>query len=246
MLCDFARAQKFHLIMNSTLHTAIQDLPEGGIFLTFEGIDGAGKSSHIDALKQSFLDAGREVVCSREPGGTPLAEKIRNMVLNDPMDPLSEALLVFAGRRDHLNNVILPAIERGAVVLCDRFTDSTFAYQGGGRGFDKQILHTMESWVQQERQPDITLWFDLPAAVAEERRGAVRSPDRFEALDTTFFDNVRQAYADRMEQDPQRFVRLNALQSKEAVWDELCTKLSDRMGDLAEAWGKKNLRRVAP
>jgi dTMP kinase len=232
--------------MSDTLQSAIKNLPSAGLFVTFEGIDGAGKSSHIDALKQQFLDAGREIVSTREPGGTDLAEKLRNMVLNEPMDPLTEALLCFAGRRDHLNNVILPALERGAVVLCDRFTDSTFAYQGGGRGFDKQILQTMESWVQQGRQPDLTLWFDLPAAVAAERRGAVRTPDRFEALDTTFFDNVRQGYADRMDQDPQRFVQLNALQSKEGVWQELCEKLSARMNEIEPLLSKKNARRAGP
>jgi dTMP kinase len=131
-----------------------------GLFISFEGIDGAGKSSHIEALAQAFKAAGRAVLQTREPGGTPLAEKLRDMVLHDAMDPLCEALLVFAARRDHLNHVIEPALARGDVVLCDRFTDATFAYQGGGRGFDWQVLHTLESWVQAlpdggTRQPDL-------------------------------------------------------------------------------------------
>nr|MBP6719178.1 dTMP kinase [Rhodoferax sp.] len=120
----------------------------GGIFITFEGIDGAGKSTHIDALAQMFRDQGRGVTLTREPGGTPLAEQLRTLVLNDPMDAMTEALLVFAGRRDHLQQCIEPALARGEVVLCDRFTDATFAYQGGGRGFDLGMLSTLEQWVQ--------------------------------------------------------------------------------------------------
>jgi dTMP kinase len=134
---------------------------QSGLFISFEGIDGAGKSSHIEALAQAFKAAGRAVVQTREPGGTPLAEKLRDMVLHDAMDPLCEALLVFAARRDHLNHVIEPALARGDVVLCDRFTDATFAYQGAGRGFSLDVLTQLEHWVQALpsgglRQPDIT------------------------------------------------------------------------------------------
>ena len=124
-----------------------------GLFISFEGIDGAGKSTHIAALAEAFRAAGRTVVLSREPGGTPLAEKLRALVLNDAMDPLTEALLMFAARRDHINNVIAPALQRGEVVLCDRFTDATFAYQGGGRGFDTGVLKTLERWVQCQDAP---------------------------------------------------------------------------------------------
>src|SRR5690349_8377091 len=119
-----------------------------GRFITFEGIDGAGKSSHIEALARAFRDRGREVVVTREPGGTPLAERLRDMVLHESMDPLTESLLVFAARRDHLASQIEPALARGAVVLCDRFTDATFAYQGAGRGFDNAVLARLEQWVQ--------------------------------------------------------------------------------------------------
>lgn len=224
------------------LHQSITSLPDHGLFVSFEGIDGAGKSTHIANLEKAFIDSGREVVLTREPGGTPLAEKLRLMVLHDAMDPLTEALLCFAGRRDHLNQVILPAIERGAIVLCDRFTDSTYAYQGGGRKFDTAVLATLEQWVQQGVQPDVTIWFDLPAKIAEERRSAARSPDRFEALDTTFFTNVRQGYVDRMQDQPTRFVRLDAEQSIPAVWNELCEKFGDRLNVQALT----AVRRVAP
>jgi dTMP kinase len=142
-----------------------------GLFISFEGIDGAGKSTHIAGLAEAFKGQGRQVTLTREPGGTPLAEKLRALVLGDAMDPLTESLLVFAARRDHLLTVIEPALARGDVVLCDRFTDATFAYQGGGRGFDLHTLETLERWVQTTpameegaiRQPDLTLWFDLPA-----------------------------------------------------------------------------------
>ena len=145
-----------------------------GLFISFEGIDGAGKSTHIDGLAAAFKAQGRQVTLTREPGGTPLAEKLREMVLHDAMDALTEALLIFAARRDHLQNVIEPALARGDVVLCDRFTDATFAYQGGGRGFDRQVLSQLERMVQALpdgglRQPELTIWFDLPPAVAAVR-----------------------------------------------------------------------------
>jgi dTMP kinase len=186
-------------------------------FITFEGIDGAGKSSHIDAVAAHLRERGATVVLTREPGGTPLAERLRELLLHSPMDHLTEALLVFAARRDHVQTVIAPALARGDVVLCDRYTDATFAYQGGGRGFDTQVLNTLESWVHPDVQPDLTLWFDLPAEVASARRAAARQPDRFEQLDTAFFDRVRRAYAERAAQAPQRIARIDAALSFEAV-----------------------------
>ncbi len=192
-----------------------------GRFITFEGIDGAGKSSHIEALARAFRDRGREVVVTREPGGTPLAERLRDMVLHESMDPLTESLLVFAARRDHLASQIEPALARGAVVLCDRFTDATFAYQGAGRGFDNAVLARLEQWVQQGRQPDLTLWFDLSAELAAERRQAARSPDRFEREDVEFFARVRAGYAARRAADPKRFALVDAAQSREAVWEQI-------------------------
>jgi len=200
----------------------------GGRFISFEGIDGAGKSSHIEAVAQWLRAQGRAVELTREPGGTPLAEALRELVLHRPMDALTESLLVFAARRDHLRERIEPALARGAVVLCDRFTDATFAYQGGGRGFDLAVLAQLEGWVQQGRQPELTLWFDLPPAVAAERRAAARLPDRFEAQDTAFFERVRAGYAERAAAEPSRFVRIDADRERAAVWAQVEQALQAR------------------
>lgn len=197
-----------------------------GLFLSFEGIDGAGKSTHIESLAQAFRAAGRTVVLTREPGGTPLAEKLRALALNEAMDPLTEALLMFAARRDHVLQVIEPALARGEVVLCDRFTDATFAYQGAGRGFDLAVLATLERWVQsvealpagQLRQPQLTIWFDLDPAVAAQRLAGARVPDKFEAQPQEFFARVAAGYAARAAADPGRFLRIDASQTREAVW----------------------------
>lgn len=199
-----------------------------GRFLSFEGIDGAGKSSHIEWLAGWLRARGREVLVTREPGGTELAERLRELVLHQTMDALTEALLVFAARRDHLATRIEPALAAGAVVLCDRFTDATFAYQGAGRGFDLGVLATLETWVQQGRQPDLTVWFDLPPAVAAARRAAVRAPDRFESQDEAFFERVRSGYARRAEADPGRFAILDAAASPQAVRAQLEAVLESR------------------
>ena len=203
-----------------------------GLFITLEGIDGAGKSSHVDALEALFRATGREVVRTREPGGTPLAETLRGLVLGEAMDPLTESLLVFAARRDHVVNVIAPALERGAVVLCDRFTDATFAYQGLGRGFDLDVLATLEQWVQRHdgtlRQPDLTVWFDLAPQVAAQRLAAARTPDRFEQLDTAFFTRVREGYAQRAAAASTRFVRIDADAARDDVARQIDAALSAR------------------
>ncbi len=206
-----------------------------GRFISFEGIDGAGKSTHIEALADAWRAQGRCVTLTREPGGTPLAEQLRALVLHQSMDALTEALLIFAGRRDHLQQVIEPALARGEWVLCDRFTDATFAYQGGGRGFDLEVLHTLERWVQAAcapelglRQPDLTIWFDLPAAVAAQRLAGARVPDRFEAQPQAFFERVREGYAQRMAQDPTRFLRVQADQDRASVWQDLQHQLEAR------------------
>ena len=200
-----------------------------GRFITFEGIDGAGKSTHIDALAQRFRQQGHAVVVTREPGGTPLAEKIRALVLHDRMDALSEALLVFAARRDHLVHLIEPALRQGDVVLCDRFTDSSFAYQGGGRGLDLGVLETLEQWVQDTaagsgdrlRQPDLTLWFDLSPGAAASRLASARAPDKFEAQNHDFFARVAQAYEARAGAHTQRFCRIDADRERDAVWADV-------------------------
>ena len=204
-----------------------------GLFISFEGIDGAGKSTHIEGLAAAFKAQGRQVTLTREPGGTPLAEKLREMVLHEAMDSLTEALLIFAARRDHLHNVIEPALARGDVVLCDRFTDATFAYQGSGRGFDLGVLQQLEHWVQGTRdgaaspsshglrQPDVTVWFELDPAIAAVRLAGARVPDRFEAQPVAFFQKVSDGYAARAQADAPRFVRLDAAQTREAVWQQL-------------------------
>ena len=197
-------------------------------FITFEGIDGAGKSTHIDAVAQRLRDAGATVLCTREPGGTELAEKLRELVLHSPMDALTEALLVFAARRDHLQQVIGPALARGDTVLCDRFTDATFAYQGAGRGFDLHLLGQLEQWVHGKLQPDLTIWFDLPAAMAAERRTAARTPDRFEQQEIEFFERVRSGYEARMHGAPHRIVRIDSSGSKEAVSRQIASALESR------------------
>ncbi len=160
-------------------------------FITFEGIDGAGKSTHIAPRAERLRARGQRVVCTREPGGTPLAEALREHLLHAPMDGVAETLLVFAARRDHIERVIAPALERGETVLCDRFSDATFAYQGAGRGQDEHILRSLELWVQDGLRPDLTLWFDVEPAVAASRRAAARAADRFEAEDLVFFERVR-------------------------------------------------------
>ncbi|MEO7336811.1 MAG: dTMP kinase [Caldimonas sp.] len=189
----------------------------GGRFISFEGIDGAGKSTHIGAVAARLQKQGHAVVCSREPGGTPLAESLRELVLHSAMDDLTEVLLMFAARRDHLKRVIEPALARGATVLCDRFTDATFAYQGAGRGFDEAVLARLEGWVQEGVQPQLTLWFDIEPDLALKRIAAVRSADRFEALDGAFFERVRRGYQRRSDDDPGRFVRIDASGEREEV-----------------------------
>jgi len=211
-----------------------------GVFITFEGIDGAGKSSHIGALADLFRARGRTVTLTREPGGTPLAEKLRGLLLADAMDPLCEALLMFAARRDHICNVIEPALARGEVVISDRFTDATFAYQGGGRGFDWQVLHTLEGWVQalpdgDTRQPDLTLWFDLAPAVAAQRLAGAREPDKFESESAAFFERVAAGYGRRCAAQPERFARIPADQAREQVWaDVLAAVRAHRCWTLAK------------
>ncbi len=192
-----------------------------GRFITFEGIDGAGKSSHLEPIAALLGGQGERVVCTREPGGTELAERLRALVLGEAMGGVTETLLVFAARRDHVERVISPALGRGETVLCDRFSDSTFAYQGYGRSQNLDVLAAIENWVHDGLQPDLTLWFDIDPKLAAERRAQARPADRFEAEDPAFFERVRAGYLARMAAAPQRFVRIDAAQDRDDVRRQL-------------------------
>ncbi len=189
-----------------------------GKFITFEGIDGAGKSSHIAGVTESLRARGLTVVSTREPGGTPLGEKLRELLLHEAMHLETEAMLMFAARREHLALVIEPALARGDWVVCDRFSDATYAYQGGGRGLDKEKFAQLEQWVHGHLQPDLTLLFDLPPTVARERIAAqVRDLDRFEQERADFHDRVRDAYLERAAAAPQRIQVINADQPLDLI-----------------------------
>ena len=199
-----------------------------GYFVSFEGIDGAGKSTHIDAfcrlIKNRHPD--REIVVTREPGGTALGEQLRSLLLEIPMNLETEALLMFAARREHIAQVIEPALLAGSIVITDRFTDASFAYQGGGRGLSLEKLNDLERWVQgrnngQLLQPNLTILFDLPGAVAEARRSMARAPDKFEKMNLDFFEKVRQEYLQRAKADPKRFHIVDATQTPEVIWQDL-------------------------
>lgn len=192
-----------------------------GRFLTFEGIDGAGKSTHIGYVTDLLKDAGKTVVSSREPGGTPLGEKLRDLLLHEKMHLETEALLMFASRREHIAQVIEPALARGDWVLSDRFTDASFAYQGGGRGMDRAKMEALEHWVHPLLQPDLTLLFDVPLAVARERLDATRALDKFEQEQADFFEKVRNEYLRRAAQFPGRIVVIDSTQSIDAVRADL-------------------------
>jgi dTMP kinase len=188
-----------------------------GRFITLEGIDGAGKSTHVGWLAEHLGAAGHEVVATREPGGTPLGEELRRLLLTAPMTHDSEALLMFAARREHLEQVIRPALGRGAWVLCDRFTDATYAYQGGGHGVARERIRMLEDWVHGDCQPDLTLLFDVPPDVAAQRLARARSADRFESEQVDFFGRVRRAYLDRARDQPQRFVVIDGTQPADVI-----------------------------
>lgn len=189
-------------------------LNQRGKFITFEGIDGAGKSSHIAALSEFIRAQGLTVICTREPGGTPLGEKLRALLLHDAMHLETETLLMFAARREHLASVIEPALARGDWVLCDRFSDATYAYQGGGRGLNQHKFAQLEAWVHQHLQPDHTFLFDLSPPIASARISAEgRKLDRFEQERLDFHSKVRQAYLERATQNPQRIRVINADQA---------------------------------
>lgn len=192
-----------------------------GLFITLEGVDGAGKSSHLEWLAEWFRTRGRQVRMTREPGGTPVGEKLREIVLHEPMHPETEALIMFAARREHIERVIQPALASGEVVISDRFTDASFAYQCGGRGLPEARLAVLEAWVHAGLQPDLTLLFDLSPEIAAGRLAAARSPDRFEREREDFHGRVRDAYLRRAEQHPQRIRIVDGGRSLEAVRSQL-------------------------
>jgi dTMP kinase len=204
-----------------------------GTFFSFEGIDGAGKSTHIqyfaEELARRFPD--KKIILTREPGGTPLGEKLRQSLLNESMDIRTEALLMFASRQEHVSTVIEPALMRGDIVISDRFTDSSFAYQCGGRGLSINDLEVLERWVQTREygqqtfllQPQLTFLFDLSAEVAQQRRSASRNPDKFEELDVDFFNRVRNEYLRRASQSPERFEMIDSSQSIQDIQQQLKT-----------------------
>ncbi len=188
-----------------------------GKFITLEGMDGAGKSTHIPNIIAALKTRGVEVVSTREPGGTRLGEQLRALLLHDTMHPETETLLMFAARREHIANVIEPALKRGAYVLSDRFTDATYAYQCGAKGVASTKIKQIEKWVQGNMQPDMTLLFDVPVAISMKRLSSAREPDKFEREDAKFFEKLRQAYLTRAKENLARFRVIDANQALEKV-----------------------------
>jgi dTMP kinase len=176
-----------------------------GKFITLEGLDGAGKSTHIPAIIAGLQSKGVEVVSTREPGGTELGEALRELLLHRSMDAETETLLMFAARREHIAQVIAPALARGAYVVSDRFSDASFAYQSGGRGVSAEKIAQLESWVHPNLQPDLTILFDVPVEVSVARLTSARSPDKFESQNAAFFERIRNAYLQRAAASPERF-----------------------------------------
>jgi dTMP kinase len=207
-------------------------VPQRGLFLTFEGVDGAGKSTHIATVVQHLKDLGLQVVQTREPGGTPLGEELRRLLLKEPMRLETETLLMFAARNEHIQTVIDPALARGHWVVCDRFTDATFAYQGAGRELGAQAIAILEDWVHPHLQPDRTWFFDVALDVARQRLDQTRELDRFEREGSAFFERTRQGYWHRVQQNPARFDVIDGSQSIE----EIAAYLREQLTKLAEIW----------
>jgi dTMP kinase len=197
-----------------------------GLFITFEGIDGAGKSTHVVWAADFLREQGVSLVLTREPGGTSLGEKIRELLLTtqEPIHAETEALLMFAARRQHLEEIIGPALTRGECVLCDRFTDASFAYQGGGRGVARPKLAALQAWVHPDLEPDLTILFDVNPQVGQDRIARIKSPDRFERESAEFFARVRDAYLERMEESPARFARIDGTRPITEIRQELRQK----------------------
>ncbi|HVG05623.1 MAG TPA: dTMP kinase [Burkholderiaceae bacterium] len=192
-----------------------------GRFITFEGIDGSGKSTHVNAVAHSLRIRNVTTVLTREPGGTPIGESLRELILNQPMTRETETMLMFAARAEHVAMIIRPALAAGQWVLCDRFTDATYAYQAGGRGIDESAIAELEQWVHPDLQPDLTILFDVAPEVAARRLAQARCADRFEAEPVAFFSAVRAMYLKRAAASPGRFFVVDAAHAPEAVGDQL-------------------------
>ena len=199
-------------------------------FISLEGIDGAGKTTHLQWIADHLREHAATVVVTREPGGTPLGESLRALLLNEPMHVETEALLMFAARREHIAQVIAPVLTRGDWVLSDRFTDASFAYQCGGRGISEERLEVLEAWVQQGLQPDLTILFDVDVAIAHQRVRTHSDPDRFEQEQLHFFERVRAMYLRRAEQHPERFRVIRTDQSIAAIRTELAMVIKPLLG----------------
>jgi dTMP kinase len=196
-------------------------MSKAGKFITLEGMDGAGKSTHIPDIIDQIKALGHTVVCTREPGGTPLAEQLREILLHQTMHAETETLLMFAARREHIQQVIAPAIARGDCVISDRFTDATYAYQSGAKAVPINKINLLERWVQGDLQPDMTLLFDVPVEVSIERLSLARAPDKFEREGADFFEKLRNAYLTRAKENPMRFRIINANQALDLVKQEV-------------------------
>ncbi len=204
-----------------------------GLFITLEGGEGAGKSTQIDRLETWFRNRGRDVMVTRQPGGTPFAEEIRTLLLHrtdQPVDELTELLLMFAARAQFLAERVRPALAEGVVVLCDRFTDSTYAYQGGGRGMPRESIDILAKLVHGDLEPDLTLLLDLPVAQGMARAADRSRADRIEQEDLAFFERVREAFLDQARREPERFAVIDAARQPDAVWNEIRTCLEERFG----------------
>lgn len=201
-------------------------LQKRGLFLTFEGVDGAGKSTHVEWAVEQIKARGITVISTREPGGTAVGEKLRELLLHQPMGLECETLLMFAARAQHIQDVILPALHAGSWVVCDRFTDATFAYQGGGRQMGTERIAALEQWLHPDLQPDNTWLFDVPLDVARERLDRTRDKDRFEQEASAFFLRTREVYLDRAQKQPERFTVIDATQSIEDIRIKLTQQLN--------------------
>lgn len=208
------------------------DLSKKSLFITLEGVEGAGKSSLMDYLSDLFTNAGREVIQTREPGGTKTGEQIRDILLdsnNTSLDNSTELLLMFAARMQHIKEVIQPALSSGQIVICDRFTDASYAYQGGGRGIDVSRIQTLEDWVQQGLNPDLTLLFDLDVEIGLRRAGKRSQADRFEQEDIVFFERIRSCYLERANNEPARFRIIDSGKTMENVKQQIQKVLQEHL-----------------